>query len=87
MVTRGGESDCKAINIYILGWMHMKIKIDLEIPDGKYCNEPNKTGCQFLTGVGRIGRCFCVLYKKHLDNDSEYGICGANIKCEDCFRL
>jgi len=65
----------------------MKIKIEVDIPDGQYCNQPNKTGCQFLDGVASIGRCFCKLFKVYLDNESDdYTVCSANLKCIQCLE-
>jgi hypothetical protein len=65
----------------------VKIQIEVEIPNGKFCNNPCQTGCQFLDGIARIGRCFCKLFREYLNNTSDdYTMCDANLKCEQCLK-
>jgi len=66
----------------------MKIQVEIKIPDGEYCNQSCKTGCQFLKGIGSIGQCFCILFREYLENESlDYTVCDANIKCNKCMEL
>lgn len=56
-----------------------KIKVEIEVPDDKYCENEDTTCPMCLEG--NWGMCYCAIFDDNLEIDSDSGCC---IRCDKC---